>query len=179
MPSHKSGFTLIEILVASALFLIIIGAITAVLRVAEMSWNSGMGSVHAQQQARQAMDGMLKEIRQSKSMDLNVTAPGDIITFNVPIDITTSPITYSADITYYLNNTANQIIRENPPGTNSKVLANNVTQLNFCCQGGTLTGDCYDCANADFVRIQVGINETVRQQVFRFNLTEQGRFRNE
>ena len=66
------GFTLVEVLVSLLILSIVLAGIFAVLNVGQMNWNSSMSSLDLQQQVRQAMDGMSKEIRQSSFSNINI-----------------------------------------------------------------------------------------------------------
>lgn len=146
-----SGFTLIEIMVTFVIMSFIVWSIYAIFNMADKTWNFDMGIVDLQQDARQAMDKMVKEIRQTRSSIVIITG-GTQISFQVPIDITTSPVTYSTPISYYLE--SNQIIREYPVNEKA-VLANNIDNLNF-----TRTGD--------IVEIELTATKTVRGRTLCF-----------
>lgn len=166
----KRGFTLIEVLVSIAILSIVITGIFAVLNLGDMTWHSDMGLVDLQQQARQAMERMVKEIRQSRASDIAITEPGpnagSRIQFRIPLDITTSPVNYSDFIIYY-RNINNQLIREYQGTT--KVLANYINSLNFSLSG-------------NIVEIQLSAQKTVRNRTLSFPLsgalTEQVKLRN-
>lgn len=166
----KKGFTLIEILVSIAILSIVIAGIFAVLNIGDMTWHSDMGLVDLQQQARQAMDSMVREIRQTNTNpvegNISIVLASEI-TFSIP------PQNYGdawiGPIRYYLDTQKDQIIREYPTGT-TKVLANDINSLNFSLSGNVIT-------------IQLSAEKTVRNRVLSFpltgTLTEQIKLRNE
>ncbi len=135
------GFTLIEVLVTTVILTFIIAGIFAVLNVADMNWHSDMGLLDLQQQARQAMDVMVKEIRQS-TQDTSL-CPSGITRANLNAKISfyvvpqiyggscVGPISYYRD-TQDLNydGVTDQLIREYPQNTR-KILANGITTLSF------------------------------------------------
>jgi len=163
---RQNGFTLVEILISTLIFGVIIGGILAVLKVADMSWHTDMGLLDLQQQLRMAVDGMSREIRQtSHSRILGITNGGSRVDFTLP-GITNA-------VSYYLSNS--QIIREHPVGE-MKVLASDTNILNFCCVGGA---GCTDCGNAHVIQITAQATKTVRNRPLSFSLKEQVRFRNE
>lgn len=129
------GFTLVEILVSALIFSFLIAAIFGVLNIGNMTYSTDLGLLDLQQKARQAMDGMIRELRQSGSSDITITDSGARIQFRIPTDITTDPVTYSSNITYYLSD--NQLIREHPAGT-TKILADNINSLTFSLSEKTL-----------------------------------------
>jgi prepilin-type N-terminal cleavage/methylation domain-containing protein len=112
------GFTLVELLVSSVLFAFIIGIILSTFYIADSTWKSDTDLVDLQQQVRLAMDGMIREIRQSRTADINITNGGADLDFAIGGNA----------IKYYLNNS--QIIREYPQGSTS-VLGNGISFLWF------------------------------------------------
>jgi Tfp pilus assembly protein PilW len=161
-----TGFTLLEILVATLILTFIVVGILAVLIVADMNWSFEMGLLDLQQQARQVMDGMTRELRQSK--------PGYDITISGGSDITFKVVDVDNTINYSLND-ENQIIRQHPPGT-TKILAQNISELSFCCLG---KANCQDCSGVEVLKIKLTALKTIRQRQLSFNLTEQVKIRNE
>lgn len=161
------GFSLVEILVVVAILGIIVAGIFVVSNVANISWDSSTGMLDLQQQARQAMERMVREIRQiDGGSPINITAGADDISFFITDDITNpdSPVTYS--VRYFLN--ASQVLRENPandPDT-QRVLANDVASLVFSQTNSIL-------------EIQLGLAKTIKQLPLSFSLTERVRLRNE
>jgi len=183
------GFTLAEILVSAVILSLIIAGIFAILSVANISWYTDMGLLGLQQQARQAMYKMVREIRQSSP--LRKTIDGGKITFYIPPEVYADadgnlnpwvgPISYYRDVNDTNNDgVVNQIIREYPPGT-KKIVANDIDSLSFCCWDGV---DCCnpileDCSNLYVLQIQLRATRTVRQKPLVFSLTEKVRLRND
>lgn len=166
MRQMQRGFTLIEILVVIIIFAFIIGGIFAILNIANISWYSSMGIVELQQSVRQAMDGMTREVRQLKrETGRGITVGSGSIEFYIP--------SYNNLISYRLEN--NQIIREHPLGT-TKILANDITSLTFCCWTASCTPD---CSTSGILQIAVQADKTVWGKVLSFSLTEKVRLRNE
>lgn len=175
-----TGFTLIEILISAAILSLVILGVLGILQFANMTWNSDMGLLDLQQAARQAMDGMSREIRRADPDPLkNVTMAidGASIKFYIP--------DYADSITYSLSN--NQIIREHPNGTN-RVLANDISNLSFCwlhTDGScSASRDCGGlCSKSYLAQVQLRAGKTVKQRQLVFPLagplTEQVRLRNE
>ncbi len=158
------GYTLLELLVVTFIFAIIIAGVFAVLNTTSMTWNSTIGNLQLEQGVRLAMDGLTRETRGCKANQVTVNNGGARLDFYVP-DI--API-----LSYYLLN--NQLIREYPAGT-VKVVANNINNLSFCCVGGA---DCVDCANANSLLIQINAYKNVRGIPLSFSLKEQVKLRN-
>ena len=80
----KSGFTLIEIMVVMAIFMIVISASYALLTSGRISWYSGDAKIQLQEDLRQSMDYMSSEI--SESAPTKLIVGGSSITFQVPVD---------------------------------------------------------------------------------------------
>jgi prepilin-type N-terminal cleavage/methylation domain-containing protein len=82
MRGSRKGFTLIEILVSSCIFLVVLLAIYQVLDTSHSTYISGMKKQDIQQQARIAMDEMAKRIRMagffSENFDSTVSATNPI-----------------------------------------------------------------------------------------------------
>ena len=159
------GFTLLEILVSIVIFAVIISAIFALLKVADISWDSDMGLLDLQQSCRQAMDVMIRELRQSRPASVTLNASRDRVDFFIP--------GITEGVSYYLS--GGQIIREHPAGTTG-VLANHITELSFCCIGGV---DCFACSSSKGVLINLQAAKTVKGYPLSFGLREQVRLRNE
>jgi type II secretory pathway pseudopilin PulG len=163
------GFTLLEILISFTIMSLIVAGIFAIINVAEVSWNSDMAFLDIQQQVRLSMDGMIRESRQAKPGDITVSGGGGRIDFLVP-----KPSAAGFNpVAYYLQ--SGRIIREHPAGT-TKILADYITSLNFCCLGGA---DCTDCTNANSLRIQIQGSRTMKGRTSTFPLTEKVMLRNE
>ena len=154
-----------------------------VLNIADLNWSLGGGLLGLQQQVRQAMDGMVRELRQSRSSNVTITGGTDI-QFSIPTDIT--PVTYSELISYYVvyvSDEQKQLFREHPMGSDPPdrvAVANDINSVTFCwCHGAT----CATCDNinggSNLVRIQLVAGKTVRQKSVSFSLTEKVRLRNE
>ena len=147
----KRGFTLVEILISALILILITMAIVMIFNIGDKVFFNDSGLIDLQQDSRQAMDGMIREIRQAKQealRPLSVTNNGGTVTFFIP-NITNS-------ISYSLQN--GQIIRTHSGAT--EVLANNIATLSFCCEGGI---DCLDCADSRFLQAQLQAQKTVNQ----------------
>jgi prepilin-type N-terminal cleavage/methylation domain-containing protein len=166
MKNNFSGFSLIEILVCMMIMLFIAVGIYGVSNVGERTYSTDMGLLELQQQARQSIGGMVRELRQSDSSDITITNGGEKIEFRIPRNISVSNITYYPDIGY--EKTGTQIIRSYN-GTNS-ILANDINSLDFCCE------------NEDVLEIQLSAQKSVNRKTVSFPLngtiSEKVRLRN-
>lgn len=155
MKNAKRGFTLVEILVSVAIALFVVLGVYAVLNVGNTSWFTDMGMLDLQQEARLAMDGMIREVRQSSSGDVSITNGGEKVEFYIP-DV-------SSGISYFIQN--NELVREHPAGT-EKVLAGDLTSLNFSLASDTVT-------------ILLTVGKTAQNRNLSFSLAQKVRLRNE
>ena len=156
------GFTLVEVLVSILILSFLFAAIVGVLNIGNMTYNIDLTLLGLQQQARLAIDGMTRELRQTKASKISSVSESEI-TFSIP------PATYGSDwigpIRYYFDTEDNRIIREYPTGT-EKIVANDINSLNFAL-------------NNNLLNIQLTCARIVHQRDLSFSLTEQVRLRNE
>ena len=156
------GFTLVEVLVCVLILSFLVLGAFSVLHIGETTCNTDLGLLDLQQQARLAMDGMIRELRQTDAARINFISDYEI-TFSVP------PATVGSDwigpIRYFLDSTENQIIREHPAGT-EKIVANDVNSLSFALNG-------------DILNIQLTCAKRVLNRDLAFYLEEGVRLRNE
>jgi type II secretory pathway pseudopilin PulG len=180
------AFILVEVLVSVAILAILMAGIGGVFMPMQRAFQDNMGLVDLQQNIRQVMDGMVREIRQSRPGAIQIPSPrhsAPSIAFSTPGS--------SSLIHYYLSN--HQIIREHPDGT-TRIIANNIGELNFCRWNDT-SGSCCSsppevACNLNSIQIQLRAAKTVlnrrlqfpledSQTVFDDLLTEKVRLRNE
>ena len=156
------GFSVVEIVVSVLILTFLVAGIFMVLNVGDMSYDTDMGLIHLQQQARLAMDGMTRELRQA---DISADPDGaDSITFNAPLAL--NPTQWIGPITYQLDSNQNQIIRT-LAGVPNKILGNNISSLSF-----DLIGDNLD------IELTCQIT-TTRRRDLSLSLKEKVRLRNE
>ena len=117
---NKRGVTIIEMLLVAALLCIIILATFTVLTTGRKSWQIGVVKVELQQEARRAMDVMVRELRNAESVEADDFVGGvstDFIEFTLQ----------GAAIQYTVN--ANRLVRN--PVELTPVLANDVHSVDF------------------------------------------------
>lgn len=127
-----AGLSLVELLTVMLIFSLITIALFTVLAVGRRSWQIGTAQIEVQQEARRAMDSMIRELRAASVIDpgtfvngvsdgvIRFTAAGNTIEFalNVP------------------NFPADQLIRTQ--GATSTVLANDIDDIQFTLIGGNV-----------------------------------------
>jgi type II secretory pathway pseudopilin PulG len=158
----RKGFTLFEILIGIVISILVMIALFVAFDIGNKVFFYDTGLVDLQQEARQAMDGMIREIRQAKQEAGRPLVVGGVVQADGGDQISFFIPGYTDAITYTLVN--NQIIREHPKDV-TMVLANDITTLSFCCQGGA---DCADCGSSRFVQVQLQAQKTVRQRQLTF-----------
>lgn len=158
----KRGFTLVEVAITIALIGFLAITIAAVLNVGDNTWRTEMILLGLQQRVRLAVDGMAREIRVgedcSKLAITADTAELDSVIFSIPSS--------AQDIEYSVN-ANDELIREHPVGT-TKILAMNITELDFDCPAGT-----------DMATISLTAQTTEGKWPLSFSLKEQVWLRNE
>jgi prepilin-type N-terminal cleavage/methylation domain-containing protein len=138
----RAGFTLIELMVVMLIFSIISAAIFAVLAMGRQSWQIGTTRVEVQQEARKAMDSMLRDLRGASSIDPGTFVAGvsdDIIRFTLQgtqIEFALNPAgqlqRIESGVTTILANHVNAIQFE--------LFGNNVVYLTLTTRKNTILG---------------------------------------
>ena len=114
------AFTLIELMIAMAIFSIILGAIYSVLSMGRTSYYTGDIQIAVQQEARKAMGKMTREIREASSVNLSDGYPFLIQTNRIKYEVNSGQL---------------QKIIE---GGSTTVLANDVGNVQFTLIGGDM-----------------------------------------
>lgn len=176
MKKKCRGLSLIEILVSVAIMLFVAVGIYGVSNVGQRTYSTDMGLLELQQQARQAMSGMTREIRQTYDSDITITS-NSTITFSIPINITSGA--YSDTINYYLN--GDTLIRNHSADPN-KIIASDINSLSFCCEDSSGTVCDAACNDRHIVKIELSAQKNVNNKVVSFpesgTITEKVRLRN-
>lgn len=157
---REKGFTLAEVLVSVSLIAFIVIGIYEVFIVGNRGWHTGAGIVDLQQGSRRAMDGMTREIRQSRPSEAEIQNGG--ISFSV---YDQEADEWIGQIDYFLDagdenqdNKANQILREYPPGE-YRILAEDIDFLDFCWLQADAS--CGDEIKSGVVEISLKARKTV------------------
>jgi len=155
----KDAFTLVEVLVVTLLLSVIMAALYSVLVVGERGFRQDGYLLDLQQQARQCMEGMLREIRQARVSNITSLEPEEIEFRILNIDDQNK----TAYIRYYKE--ADQIFREHPAGS-TKLIGYNISYLNFTCVDET--GNCTSCLSSPIFQIQLRASKSVGGQTYHF-----------
>jgi prepilin-type N-terminal cleavage/methylation domain-containing protein len=165
------GFSLVEIIVVLFIFLLILGAIFGLMSVGRKSWYIGNTQVQVQQEARRAVEKMAKELRQSATSKVDISADDlwhNTVTFQVAQGLDgAGAIQWSDSIQYSLNN--GQVIRNSTDGE-APVLANNALSLGFRRPS--------TAPNIIQINVETSKNAVLVGQTLTWSLTSQVRLRN-
>jgi hypothetical protein len=172
--SRAGGFTFVEVLFSTLILSLVIGGIYGVVSVGNMTYDTDLGLLDLQQNARRAMAWMVRELREGIGPGINptsvaISSGGSQISFDTPNE---------SGIIYYLDSNNDRLIRQYQ--VSQITLANNISNLNFCCWHSADDTCTADCSDSLVVRIQLSAFNTVRQRDLPvFSLTEKIRLRNE
>ncbi|MFH1045459.1 MAG: type II secretion system protein [Candidatus Omnitrophota bacterium] len=145
---RERGFTLIELMIVLTVFGLILGAIFAVMYVGKQSWSQGGTKVEIQQEARRAMEEIVRELRESaQDVVTGVLADGtayNAITFRMPDDIdgdgdvldANGVIEWGTPISFSVGGINNEQLLRTSAG-NTTVLGNHVVSLQFTRNAAT------------------------------------------
>jgi len=116
---NQKGFSLIELMVVVVILSLIVLGLVTFFTGGIRSWISGQSQLQAQREARQAMDQMVREIREGKNIVSG--SDGDTIIINFPSSFFKNNVTYS-----WSGNPNNIVYRDT-----TTPLINNVKKLFF------------------------------------------------
>ena len=171
----ERAFTIVELMVAAAIFLFIVGGIYGIMNAGRSLYDADMGRLDLQSSARRALDSLTAELRQTSMRNISILDDGAEVRFEVPANISSGTAVYSGPIWYYVNADA-QLVREHPADS-LKVVAQYMDSLEFCCWNGTACAG--NCSSADSVIVRMGFNRTYKQRTYLFNVTENVVVRND
>lgn len=173
------AFTLLEALIAAAIFSLIFAATFEILTSNRISFNIGSTKQDIENQARQGLENMVGELYQTNAEHLNLTAGNTTVTFQVPVGYDNTTLLWGAPenntdwrIKYSLNATSRQLTREILNSSNAtqstRVMANYVENVTFSLP-----------ANSDLLTINLTTQKTsLDNRTLSQNLTSSVFFRN-
>ena len=134
--NNAKGFTLLEILITTSIFLILTAVALSLMLTSNEAWFTGSTSIGLRQEIIKTLLTMEKELKETRASQTNLSigSTSSSLSFKIPkitngsILDSSGNIIWSNSISYSVN--ANkQIIRND--SVNTTVLSNNVTALNF------------------------------------------------
>jgi prepilin-type N-terminal cleavage/methylation domain-containing protein len=152
------GFTLIEILIAMAIFVFLTAISLSLTYTSKEAWYSSATSIGLRQEIMKTLMTMEKELKQTRpsKTDLAIGANSTSISFKVPKNTNgtvldaSGNIVWSDTITYSLNSGQ---IRRNDSATTT-VLSNNITSLLFIRPASA----------ANLLQVNIGAQKTTTSQ---------------
>lgn len=155
MNMGSNGYTLVEALVSIALLSFILLGVYGVLQTGNAVTTNDNALLEMQQQARNAMDRIVRDVRASSTQTITVVdADSDKISFTTP---------NATGIQYYRSGT--DLVREYPSGTTQNV-ASSIAHLKFTLSGALLN-------------INLRADKPIYGKTIPFSLVENVRLRNE
>jgi prepilin-type N-terminal cleavage/methylation domain-containing protein len=152
MMNNKKGVSLVEVLMTVVIFGALSIGFYGLWNLGNRTFYADSNLVELQQQARNGLDRMVRDLRQAVTSSVSITtisASSDRVTFNT---------ISSTGVKYYLSGT--QLIREYPSGTLTPV-AHNISYLKFTLTSRLLKIEIHADKNF-FQTISVPLVEKVR-----------------
>jgi type II secretory pathway pseudopilin PulG len=197
----NKGFTLFEIVIVIILFLIISLALFGILSAGRESWYTASAQIELQQEARRAMDAVVKQLRETGSTHVSITGgDNNIITFQIPVDVngdgdildSNGNIEWGAGgqqgqaIQYYLGGTdtlqlLSRLLDGYPSGSQIggvTVLANNIYSSDSSFNALRFTGTPSSNPTVIDIEITAEEKESLLGRTMRINLQSKVRLRN-
>ncbi len=183
MPAKNKGFSLVEILVVTFILVIVITALLITLNTGDLTNKIGSARLEVQQEVRRAMDWMVRDLRQTNRVKLevldqlgtrkqfNLLANGETFSeplFNICTDYIDLSVQWSANQIGYAFDNINKTITRTDYGTTQVWQFNNIDSLTF------------KKISLNLLRITVSGKKTARGSIEpTFALEEEVKLRNE
>ncbi|MBI3602399.1 MAG: prepilin-type N-terminal cleavage/methylation domain-containing protein [Candidatus Omnitrophica bacterium] len=152
---NTKAFTLVETMLCVLILSFVLLGVYGTLATGNALYTKDSTLLDMQQQTRNAMDRIVREVRQASSQTVtSISASSYKIVFSIPT---------ATGVQYYLSGT--NLIRQAPSGSTTTV-ASNIALLKFTLNGTLL-------------QIQIQASKTIYNNTISFPLTEQVRLRNE
>lgn len=185
-PLNKAGgFTLVEILVATFIFTIIVGSLLVTLNSGKLSSTIGSARVELQAKLRNILGLIVRDVRQTNSVSINSNDPGiDHIKFNKVTGIDNSSGVYTLDtlsIEYAYDSVSEQFTRQTDDGAGNIVTTtwDNITQSPFYISPGVPLAP-NNILTSNKLFIVIAGKAPVRASLeLNFSLSEEVKIRNE
>ena len=131
----ERGFTLLEVMVASAILLILAASLTTLLTLGQGVWQDTDNRLVIVQEARRALSEIALDLLHSSltapPQDLTIGAGGSTLTLQIPQSISNGVVTWGDVIRYQLGGNGAQLVRENLTTNQTRVVANYITGVTF------------------------------------------------
>lgn len=183
----KRGFSLVEILIVALLLTIIVFALLTTLNTGEVSNSVSTAKADLQAKVRQAMDWIIKDVRQTNLIQINTNNPlGNHIKFKQVTGIDgAGNYALSANYIEYTYNSASQQLTRNEvddfgvPVPGSSRVFSNITQSPFYSEAGVALAPGAILVSKKLIVVISGENQVNINLTLNFSLTEEVKIRNE
>ena len=134
------GFTLVEVMVVTALATLLIVSVASLLTLGQRVWQDAEAGVITQQEARRALNELRLDLMSSSwalpaqggpPQAITIAAGGTSITFQIPSSTDTSGVTWGDVIRYRVGGTGTQLLREDLTTGQTRIAANAVQNITF------------------------------------------------
>ena len=125
---RSKAFTLTEMMVVLAIFMVMIAAVFGVLSMARNSWFSGAAYVDIQQELRKVEEAITRELPQGRNSTLSIPS-FNRIDFDMPTAVAEGGGITWQRVTYMHDPDPRRVLRI--VGNDVKIIANNITALRF------------------------------------------------
>ena len=136
----QKGFSIIEVLMSTAIFSLISLVVLSVLIVTQVVWNDSIINVKMQDEAKKPIQAMIKELKEadpSSPIGITISADQRTITFAVPQTISATAITAWTQISYSFDAATGQVTRTS--NSQSSVIGRQISALTFSRSGSMIT----------------------------------------
>jgi len=172
----KKGFTLIEIMITMAIFLVIVGAIHRIYIAGQKAWDSDSGLLDLQQSIRPGLYSVAKEARAASLASMAMGVGCDHLTASENCDSITFNTPSENNIKFFHNSAKKQLIRQKS-SEKERILATNITDVYFCCAHGD--GDCSCDATFNVLEVRLESEKDVWGRTLSFSLGTKLEVRND
>lgn len=118
LPTKAAAFTLAEVLVVSFILIIIIAAISSLVNISQLSQPISVKKIAVAHQARNVMNWISKDARQTSGYQINNNAPtSDYIKFQLCTGHNGTDLQWNSDFIEYSYDSSSDIIVRNDTGT--------------------------------------------------------------
>ncbi len=126
----KRGFSLVELLMVTGIFTMIMGGLVMTLLAGNRSWDASENAVAIQRDARNAMWSMTKDLRKASGATISQSSSGATLNFTHPTD---GAVTYSWALG---GGNAKKVFRQT--ATKTRTVASNISALSFTDQSTSM-----------------------------------------
>ncbi|RKY35942.1 MAG: hypothetical protein DRP78_04840 [Candidatus Omnitrophota bacterium] len=129
---NKNAFSLVEIMVVSATFVIVALGVFNALAGGRRAYEVSAVQIDLHFQTRKAMRALTQELSQAGVSSVNINASNDQIIFKVPVSFSAGTIAWSANIQYFLGGiNGEELMRIDTATGQTQVLAQHINTLFF------------------------------------------------